>query len=151
MKIAANKRSISPFLIYLPAVLAGLLIVSWVLAGLQSSGGFSSADQYLDGSLNRTGANTGLLIEDLQDRLQADPDDWQAYSQLGLAYLQKARETGDPTYYQKAGEAIERSLSLEPEDYVSTSAAGALALARHDFHAALDWGERARKINPNRP
>jgi tetratricopeptide (TPR) repeat protein len=28
---------------------------------------------------------------------------------------------------------------------------GALALARHDFAGALDWGERARKLNPYNP
>jgi tetratricopeptide (TPR) repeat protein len=69
---------------------------------------------------------------------------------LGLAYLQKARETGDPSYYQKSDEALEKALSFQPDDYASISATGALELARHDFSSALEWGEKARQINPSR-
>jgi tetratricopeptide (TPR) repeat protein len=64
--------------------------------------------------------------------------------------LQKARETGDPTYYQKTEEALEKALSFQPADYASISAKGALALARHDFSSALVWGEKAKQINPSR-
>ncbi len=67
-----------------------------------------------------------------------------------MAYLQKARETGDPTYYQKAEGVLQKALTLEPEDYTAVSALGALALARHQFLSALEWGERARQINPDR-
>ena len=77
-------------------------------------------------------------------------EDWQAYSQLGLAYLQKARETGDPSYYQKTQDALDKALSFQPDDYASISASGALALARHEFLSAFEWGERAVKINPDR-
>ena len=105
---------------------------------------------YLADSASRTNASTDKLIRTLQDRLRTNPNDWQSYSQLGLAYLQKARETGDPTYYQKTEEALDKALSMQPSDYASISAKGALALARHDFSAALEWGEKARQINPDR-
>jgi tetratricopeptide (TPR) repeat protein len=90
------------------------------------------------------------MIQTLQERLRANPNDWQSYSQLGLAYLQKARETGDPTYYQKTEEALDQALAMQPGDYASVTAKGALALARHDFSAALEWGEQAKQINPDR-
>jgi tetratricopeptide (TPR) repeat protein len=86
----------------------------------------------------------------LQEQLRRNPSDWQSYSQLGLAYLQKARETGDPTYYQKTEAALDKALSLQPTDYAAISAKGALALARHDFFSALQWGEQAKQINPSR-
>jgi tetratricopeptide (TPR) repeat protein len=41
-------------------------------------------------------------------------------------------------------------LSYQPDDYASVSASSALALARHQFHAALELGEKARQINPDR-
>jgi tetratricopeptide (TPR) repeat protein len=107
-------------------------------------------EDYLANTVYRAGASTDHLIKSLQTRLRTSPDDWQAYSQLGGAYLQKARETGDPVYYQKAEAVLQSGLSLEPEDYTAVSAMGALALARHQFVAALDWGERARQINPDR-
>ncbi len=67
-----------------------------------------------------------------------------------LAYLQKARETGDPTYYQKTEQALDQALSHQSDDYVSVGASSALALARHQFHAALELGEKARQLNPDR-
>ncbi|MER3405253.1 MAG: hypothetical protein C4289_08905, partial [Chloroflexota bacterium] len=44
----------------------------------------------------RPGEGTDRLLKSLQLRLRARPDDREAYVQLGSAYLQKARETGDP-------------------------------------------------------
>jgi tetratricopeptide (TPR) repeat protein len=108
------------------------------------------AEHYFSGVTDRTGASTDRLIDNLQASLRSKPEDWQAYSQLGLAYLQKARETGDPTYYQKVEEALQKALSLEPDDYNAISGMGTLALARHQFAAALEWGERARELNPYR-
>jgi tetratricopeptide (TPR) repeat protein len=98
----------------------------------------------------RTGAATDRQITELQSRLRAVPTDWQAYSQLGLAYLQKAREQGDPTYYQKSEQAFAHALDLAPDDYTAIAGMGTLALARHQFGAALVWGEKARQLNPAR-
>jgi tetratricopeptide (TPR) repeat protein len=82
--------------------------------------------------------------------LKSAPDDLAAYSQLGLAYLQKARETGDPTWYQKAEGALSKTLAGQAADYAANVAMGALELARHQFASAAQWGERARQINPDR-
>ena len=73
-----------------------------------------------------------------------------ALSQLGLAYLQKARETGDPAYYPKVEGVLREALKRQPDDYAATGGMGALALARHDFHAALDWGQAAVRTNSYR-
>lgn len=127
-----------------------LVAVSWGLAGVRSPQPSAVVEDYFGDSVSRTGASTDRLVESLQARLRATPDDWQAYSQLGVAYLQKARETGDPTYYQKAEGALQKALALQPEDYVAVSGMGALELARHRFLSALEWGERARQINPHR-
>ena len=135
----------------LVVITALIVIVSWRLASTQGlSSRLEDAYGYLANSSSRTNASTDTLIGSLQERLRTNPQDWQSFSQLGLAYLQKARETGDPTYYQKTEEALDKALALRSDDYVSMSARGALALARHDFSAALEWGEKARQINPDR-
>jgi tetratricopeptide (TPR) repeat protein len=89
-------------------------------------------------------------IGQLQDHLRANPDDANAYANLGLALLQRVRETGDLALYAQAQEALDAALDREPEHLDALIGQGALALAQHRFVDALDWGERARAVNPYR-
>lgn len=150
MQIVRLRTTPTRALIFL-FIITGLVVLSW---GLARSQGLSLtpalAEHYFGGVADRTGSSTNRLIESLQTRLKTNPDDWPAYSQLGLAYLQKARDTGDPGYYQKVEEALQKALAQEPDDYAAVSAMGTLALARHQFAEALEWGERARRLNPYR-
>src|SRR4029079_11415468 len=93
------------------------------------------------------GATTVQQIEGLQAQVREAPSDPQAYGQLGLAYLQQVRETGDPTYYPKAEGVFDRALQLDRNDFTATSGLGSLALARHDCSRALALGERAARIS----
>jgi tetratricopeptide (TPR) repeat protein len=95
-------------------------------------------------------ASLALLLGQLQDRLRAEPEDWASYASLGLAYVQQARVTADPTYYPKAEGVLERSLALHPDDnFDALLGMGALDLARHDFTGALAFGQRAQGLNPH--
>jgi tetratricopeptide (TPR) repeat protein len=95
------------------------------------------------------GANaTVATMTKLQTALRATPDDVEALGRLGLAYEQRARETGDPTYYTKSQQVLDRALELHPRDLVATSALGSLALSRHRFGEALRLGRRAHAISP---
>ncbi len=85
-----------------------------------------------------------------QARLAQNPDDTNAYAQLGLAYLQRQRETGDTAYYTLAEGALQAALAREPQHQDALVGQGILALARHDFAAALTWGQQARVQNPYR-
>ena len=67
---------------------------------------------------------------------------------LGLAYQQRARETGDPAYYTKSEQALNRALRLAPRDLIATSGLGSLALSRHRFAEALVLGRKAHAISP---
>jgi tetratricopeptide (TPR) repeat protein len=71
-----------------------------------------------------------------------------ASTQLGQAYLQKARETGDPAYYPKAETLFQQALEANGVDVDALVGLGTLALARHQFAAALDWGEQAHTVTP---
>jgi tetratricopeptide (TPR) repeat protein len=150
MQILFQNRSINRVVI-LVFITAVIILASWRLASTQDvSSRLQEVYGYLADSASRTNTSTDQLIQNLQSRLRTDPNDWQSYSQLGLAYLQKARETGDPSYYEKTEEALGKALSMQSSDYASISAKGALALARHDFSNALEWGEKARQINSDR-
>jgi tetratricopeptide (TPR) repeat protein len=150
MQTLSQNRSLNRGFI-LVFITALIILLSWRLASSRSlASRLEDAYGYMADSTSRTSASTDAQIETLQERIRINAEDWQAYSQLGLAYLQKARETGDPSYYQKTQEALDKALSFQPDDYASISASGALALARHEFLSASEWGERAVKINPDR-
>jgi tetratricopeptide (TPR) repeat protein len=70
------------------------------------------------------------------------------YTQLGLAYLQKARETNDPTFYSRADDAFERALDRNAKDADAVVGRATLALARHEFADALALAQRARRLQP---
>ena len=87
-------------------------------------------------------------IAALQARLRVEPDDWKSFASLGLAYVQEARVTADPSYYPKAEGVLRRSLDHPQDNVQAMVGMASLSAARHDFAGALDWGERAKAINP---
>jgi len=90
-------------------------------------------------------------VADLQSRLRATPDDPILLTRLGEAYVLRARETADPTWFTKAGQALDRSQSLAPDRPATLNGLGLLALSRHDFSAALELGRKAHELDPASP
>jgi tetratricopeptide (TPR) repeat protein len=90
------------------------------------------------------------MVSQLQTRLGQNPENANLYAQLGLAYLQRARESGDPVFYGLAEKSLSAALEREPQQLDALIGMGILALARHDFTTALDWAEQAQAINPYR-
>ncbi|MGH2635792.1 MAG: tetratricopeptide repeat protein, partial [Actinomycetota bacterium] len=105
-----------------------------------------------DSALLRPAVAAGSLeasIAALQERLRQAPDDWRGFATLGLAYVAQARVSADPSWYPKAEGALRESVRLHGEDNVDALLGlGALALARHDFEAALELGSEAEALNP---
>jgi tetratricopeptide (TPR) repeat protein len=76
--------------------------------------------------------------------LSRTPGDWHAWAQLGMAHVQIARITADPSHYASAEAALKRSLTESPDDNAAAlTGLGALAAARHDFIGALRYARRA--------
>jgi tetratricopeptide (TPR) repeat protein len=94
------------------------------------------------------GGSTETVVAKLQATLRATPDDVHSLDLLGLAYQQRARQTGDPTYYTKSGQVLHAALRLAPRDLIATSGLGSLALSRHRFAEALMLGREAHAISP---
>ncbi|MFF0372653.1 tetratricopeptide repeat protein [Micromonospora sp. NPDC005087] len=103
----------------------------------------------------RTGPQAGAAalesaIARAQRRLVDVPKDWSTWAELGSAYVQQGRITGDPSYYSKADGALRRSLELQSTtNWKAMVGTAALANARHDFTAGRDWGRRAEALNPH--
>jgi tetratricopeptide (TPR) repeat protein len=79
---------------------------------------------------------TSADIAPLQRAVRGGRDDLRPA--LAATYMQRARETADPSFYAKAEGVLGRPRTPE-----ALATAGELALARHDFRGALALGERA--------
>jgi tetratricopeptide (TPR) repeat protein len=90
------------------------------------------------------------MIGQLQDQLRANPENTAAYANLGWAFLQRVRETGDAALYAKAETAFHEALQRDPQQLDALTGMGSLALSRHQFVDAIRWGEQARAISPYR-
>jgi tetratricopeptide (TPR) repeat protein len=89
------------------------------------------------------------LVAQLQRALRRAPGNVHDLDLLGLAYQQRARETGDPAWYPKSNGILTRALRLAPGDLPATSGLGSLALSRHRFAQALQIGRRAVALSPS--
>lgn len=96
-----------------------------------------------------TAQDATALVFRLQQHLRDRPDDAASLALLGLAYQQRARETGDPAYYPKSAAALLRALALEHENAAALSGLASLALTRHRFQEGLTLGRRARGLAPD--
>lgn len=87
-------------------------------------------------------------ISVLQKRLQRLPNDYDAWSALGTAYLDEAVATADPALYAQAEGALQKSLTIHPQDNAAAlTGQAALAASRHDFSAALKLARASQRIN----
>lgn len=136
-------------LVILVGFAAGTLGARWIFDLTGTTGKAAAQLEPNDPStLSPLAFSTDAIIANLQQYLLLRPADGVAYGNLGIAYLQKARETGDPVFYVKAEGTLNKALDLNRNDFRSLAGLGALALARHQFREALDWGEQARALNP---
>jgi tetratricopeptide (TPR) repeat protein len=89
---------------------------------------------------------TDVVIKFYQSRAARNPDDPFPYTKLGAAYVQKARESGDITYYGLAEKALVQALALGPDPATAAGATTLLAIVhfgRHEFREAVARAEAA--------
>jgi len=136
------------------ATLSGVAVVG-LAAGLLAIGTAAGAPP--DAAPDATSAPAvraaqGSTVEDLQRDLDRLPGNYPGWSALGLAYVEQARLTADPTLYAKAEGAFARSLELRPQDNdAALTGQATLAAARHDFAEALALTDRSLAANAYSP
>ncbi|WP_344927623.1 tetratricopeptide repeat protein, partial [Streptosporangium carneum] len=87
-------------------------------------------------------------VDALTARLRRLPGDHRAWAQLGMAYVQQARVTADPSFYTRAERALARAAELSPGDFAVLTGQAALAAGRHDFAEAVRLATRSATANP---
>src|SRR5919112_1053113 len=122
-----------------------------VLATLALLRGERPADQRVELPFDfrqTAGTSTDTLIGSLQEKIRDNPKDFDSHINLANAYLQKVRETGDPSLYTKTEDLLDQAQKLDGHSPELFATRGTLALARHDFQAALEYGTRAQALDP---
>ncbi|MGH7409399.1 MAG: tetratricopeptide repeat protein [Candidatus Methylomirabilales bacterium] len=100
------------------------------------------------GTLLAQGTAPDRTILLYQRMLQRNSRDARAYYRLGDAYIQKARESGDVTYFDLAEQALRKALEISPR-YSDALRHLAFALySRHDFAGAAREAGTAIDLNP---
>ena len=89
------------------------------------------------------------MIEFFAARVTEDPDDGDAQLQLGLAVLQRIRETADPSLYPAAEAALQAARRLRPDDPLPLVGLGGVLLGKHEFADALQIGQAAEALDPS--
>jgi len=127
---------------------AAIAAAALSFGGALRVGGSGQAAGSAPVSVAEAASSAEATVARLQAQLRTDPRDAHGLALLGLAYEQRARETGDPAYYTKADGVLHRALALKPHDLLATSGLGSLALSRHRFKEALALGRKALRISP---
>jgi tetratricopeptide (TPR) repeat protein len=83
-----------------------------------------------------------------QETIKKRTSDPEAYNALASAYARRARETGDASYYQRAEDALQKSLTFAPGNFEAQKLHVAVLLGQQEFAAALDL---ATKLNTKTP
>jgi tetratricopeptide (TPR) repeat protein len=89
---------------------------------------------------------TERVIQTMQSRIQRNPKDPAAYSALGAAFFQRARETGDVEDFQLAEQALNKSLDLNNADFSADAAYSTMAevcMGEHRFSDAIIYAQKA--------
>jgi len=125
------------------------MVIAAATVLFSASGPFGTTPDQDGATFTRSSIDNSLdrQIIDLQARAAQRPNDAGALTQLGFAYLQKSRETGDPTLYSKADGVFQQALEITPDDPGIITGVAAVALARHDFERALTLAQQAISLD----
>ena len=129
--------------------LVGVAMAAILVPGIVRSYGpwadAGNSGQLTAQELVRKDANTrsAEAIAGLERRTQQQPTDLRSRLELASAYLQRARETGDPALYSLADRVLAEALKIDPTSADVIASQGTVALARHDFALALKLGQQA--------
>lgn len=118
----------------LTAVLALFVFTAFVVPSQAMESGDSPAQQ---------------KIARAQQAIDRDPKRYQSYNELAMAFARRAREIGDPTYYKKADEALEKSFSLSPDNWEGLKTKVWVLLGKHEFAKALVEAKRLNRQSPD--
>lgn len=91
---------------------------------------------------------TDARIRLYEKKTEQESSNYINYNNLAQLYLQKARETGDSSFYEKAESAVGKSLATTPDNYEGTVLASKVAISKHQFSRALEFAKKTVDLKP---
>lgn len=88
-------------------------------------------------------------VAELERRVAKNPGDLLGWQSLGTAYVRRAFEVGDPSFYDLAVKALDRAEALRPGDSGTLLGRALLFLALHRFDEALPLGAEVARRQPD--
>jgi tetratricopeptide (TPR) repeat protein len=87
-------------------------------------------------------------IERLSAKTREGRQDRAAWTALGDAFMQKARETADASYYGRAEQAFERARALDATHVDALVGLAWVQSARHEFEKSTESARKALELDP---
>ena len=109
-----------------------------------------STDGATSGSTRQAASPTKTLAR-LERDVARNPKDPDALGSLAAAYLTAAIQVEDTSYFGRAEALLDRVDVVAPDLDRTLTARGVLALSRHQFALALEYGLRVHARNPAQP
>ena len=140
-------------LVWLLAPVAAFAATLALLAAVQGGGGApapATVDRPGPASIDVSpNASTAEIIAATRAAIAEEPGDAALRATLGDLYYQRGRETANALWNEKAHEAYQRALALDPQSAQATNGLGTLALAKHDFAGGLRYARQALALAPD--
>jgi tetratricopeptide (TPR) repeat protein len=87
-------------------------------------------------------------IARLTQRATRAADEPALWTSLGDAFMQKARETADPSYYRRAEAAYHKAFGLGPRHVGALAGMAWVQGALHEFEQSVEWATKALVADP---
>ena len=81
--------------------------------------------------------------------IEKNPGSYRGYNDLAQALARRARETGDPAYYERAEKTLDESIRLSAENIEARRLRVWLLLGKHEFAKALQAAVELNKQMPD--
>jgi len=120
--------------------IAGLLFLLIAMAAALAQTPNSTAGQKL--------SPAERSMEQARKLIEKNPNDFEAYNSLALAFSRRARETSSVAFYREGEEALQKSFAISPDNFDGQRIRVWLLLGKHEFAAAL---EAAKELNRKLP
>jgi tetratricopeptide (TPR) repeat protein len=134
-----------------------LLQITLFILGVMLSGMGFAQEVNSSGTDRRSASSGAAILQDTPAKLRIvaaqlqidrDPKKVQAYNELAIAFLRRARETANTKFLKDADAALSQGMKLDSTDFQLQKTQVALMLSRHEFAQAR---ERAKALNHQTP